>query len=413
MIISTKRFAGYLFMLLLFLSLALPSGHLPHGLNIKIVIFGGGVAFTLFGGLRVGAKFAFFALLIAVFLDIETVSGIMQSGNVQLPLLELKSLAVTVAIPGMTYLLVRNGVISPRNVFLVIVCSTVAIAFGKIGLLVYAAVERVNFIALTRSVGSLFHDQIMTMHIAGPLYRFQVPADLGAPIATYIVLMGERLGIDAFARKRVAWPLLSLILLTGFLAYSRYTWVFIAAVMVMTLARSKTSRQWFLIVAPVLIFSLSVMAPRFFSPGTAVSDNIRLEQLPVLMAQFETRPWFGHGLGFYVAHSVSDKYNPFSYELQWVAILMQVGLGGLMVFLTLLWSLVRYFSLLPLKPMTVELLMLFAFWVFSGMFSPNLVSSAAGVIFSFFVAAGFQLRENRAQPHELNLSPNRLATQNG
>jgi hypothetical protein len=288
--------------------------------------------------------------------------------------------------------MLKNNAITPKHVFSAIVYSTLAVALIKIGLIIYAAEQKINFIELTRVIGSYFDYQIMTMHIAGPFYRFQVTTDLADPVAIYILLMGKDLGLRNVARSVFALPLLACILFSGFLAYSRYTWAFMAIALMMATAGSKVARGLLVVAVVIFIPAYSVIAFRFFSGAVTVSDNIRLQELSVLLSEFYRAPILGHGLGFYVPTFISDKYNKYSYELQWVAALMQVGVIGVMVFLAPLLLLARYVLLTPFNARGVRILSLFIFWVASGLFSPNLTSSAAGVIFSFFVAAGYQMR---------------------
>jgi len=139
---------------------------------------------------------------------------------------------------------------------------------------------------------------------------------------------------------------------------------------------------------------------RFSSSATVISDNIRLKELPILLKQFETSPIIGHGLGFHAPHFIRDQHDKFSYELQWVALLMQIGVVGVAGIMALLTLVARPFLFLPLNKMNVTLLIMFTLWIVSGFFNPYLTSSAAGAIFSFFVAAGYSLR------HKHSNSPN-------
>lgn len=92
-------------------------------------------------------------------------------------------------------------------------------------------------------------------------------------------------------------------------------------------------------------------------------------------------------MGGYTEKGLRDKELKFSYEVQWMAFLMQFGLLGLFLILLFL-AYLAYLILRP--PVTIERLSLFALyllWLAAGLTNPFLVSLPSGILYTFFLGA--------------------------
>ena len=397
LLVTKKSFAGLAFLVFLFLSMALPSGDVGP-INIKLISFFGFIVPLLLCNIMVSIRYLAAALIIAISLGIWFFIGITNLGIIAMPALQLKAIAITIITPAISYLLLNNKIIEPRNIYITIIYAVVFVAVAKVLLLFYALAMHINFINLTENVANFFSTQIMTMEITGLLYRFQLPADLAGPVALFALLSSKLLGFDNYFKKITSLVFVVMITFTCFISYSRYVWGMLFVVILITFPYSRLSRRYSMAALILLIVAIAssygvreAFVTRLASNATTISDNIRLEELPALLAQFETAPILGHGLGAYLPDLIRDKHSMFSYELQWVALLMQIGIVGIIGVVILLAGVARPFLLVGNKN-KLSILILFILWLSSGFFNPYLTSSAAGAIFSFFVAAGYSMR---------------------
>ncbi|WP_146778663.1 O-antigen ligase family protein [Acidithiobacillus ferridurans] len=393
---------GVLFIMYMAISLILPSGSVGP-LNIKfIVLF---IVLTLLIATRpvFRSKFLLTVLLIFSACIFWFFLGVVKTGSVAMSLSQFKAVAITFLLPILSFYLLSRNIISDLNIYKAILYSTVFISSIKVFLLVYSAVTGLNFIDITFLLAKYFHAQIMTMKIAPFIYRFELPADLAGPLALFILLLRNRLNIDLRINIMQKMTYAILIIFSVFISYSRYIWAMTAVVAIIAFMFSRRIRNYSFFI--VLAFLLSAifyhpyfrsLTDRFFSHAVTVSDNIRLHELPYLLRYFETSPIFGHGLGAYVPSCIRDAYDKYSYEIQWGALLMQIGIVGIAAVCAAL-SLIAYpFICCGINKIKLALLILLALWLSASFFNPYLTSSAAGVIFSFFVAAGYSVRNNTA-----------------
>jgi hypothetical protein len=315
--------------------MALPSGDVGL-INIKLISFLGFMVPLLLCNIRVSIRYLAAALIVAISLGICFFIGIINLGIIAIPALQLKAIAITIITPAVSYLLLRNKIIEPGNIYITIIYTVVVIAVAKMFLLFYALAMHVNFISLTENISKLFSTQIMTMKITGFLYRFELPADLAGPIALFALLSSKLLGFDHHFKKSTSLVFVVMITFTCFISYSRYIWGMLFVVALITFPYSRLSRRYSMAAVILLIIAMAssyglreAFVTRLSSNATTISDNIRLEELPALLAQFETAPIFGNGLGAYLPDLIRDKHSMFSYELQWVALLMQIGIVGI------------------------------------------------------------------------------------
>lgn len=72
----------------------------------------------------------------------------------------------------------------------------------------------------------------------------------------------------------------------------------------------------------------SMLKLRFFSPLTVESDTIRVIQMKELLRGSMDSFWIGHGMGSFLPYYIRNESFPFSYELEYLSFLYQLGIIG-------------------------------------------------------------------------------------
>jgi len=96
-------------------------------------------------------------------------------------------------------------------------------------------------------------------------------------------------------------------------------------------------------------------------------------------------------MGGYAESYVRDTKVRHSYEVQWVAFLMQFGLIGMLFLLLPLCFVCWKFCKPPFTIAKLSFFFLFILWLLSGFTNPFLISLTSGIIYSIFILAGMIL----------------------
>jgi hypothetical protein len=190
----------------------------------------------------------------------------------------------------------------------------------------------------------------------------------------------------------------SIVLVSSFIAFSRYIWFLLA---IAILAAIIIERDWKmpLIIALAALtlgtsftdFFNSAGEARFVSDASQISDDLRVEQSKALTAAFLRRPILGAGIGAHTNAVIRDETLSYSYELQWLAFLMQFGILGMSGILLLIGFSARDLVMAS-HPAKLWLTLLFLLWLASGFTNPYMTSSFAGGTFSLFLAMFYRIR---------------------
>jgi len=121
------------------------------------------------------------------------------------------------------------------------------------------------------------------------------------------------------------------------------------------------------------------------------SDTGRTEQARALWGEIKARPILGKGMGAHVATDSRTITQKYSYELQWLAFLMQFGIMGVIGILLLVAASTRDLVMAkhPAKPWV---LLLFVLWLLESLTNPHITSSYAGAAFGLFMAMFYRMR---------------------
>lgn len=74
--------------------------------------------------------------------------------------------------------------------------------------------------------------------------------------------------------------------------------------------------------------AIELISLRFFSSYVSESDSIRMEQLQKFMEEIPKHLWLGKGMGSYLPDYLRSIETPFSYELEYVSYIYQLGIVG-------------------------------------------------------------------------------------
>ncbi|WP_146154566.1 hypothetical protein [Photobacterium phosphoreum] len=176
--------------------------------------------------------------------------------------------------------------------------------------------------------------------ITGSLVRVQYMNDiLLLPIFSLILLNSNTLlRLDKFKTVIVL-----ILFFSWVFTFSRFFFGAISIITFLSLFVRKISRKekFFIFVFFILIGILflwkydliyKMVETRFFSVENSGSDEIRSIQFSYLFEQIKSMPLFGAGLGYFVDGYIRSSFTPYSYELQWISLTMQLGFFGVIVY---------------------------------------------------------------------------------
>lgn len=210
--------------------------------------------------------------------------------------------------------------------------------------------------------------ETVTDSIGFGLQRLQFPSDI-ALVFLIVCYTGGR-------RKLIDLLFLLAVTIDIFLSFSRFLFGAYVACLVIRYFRVRKFDQVSVAALSVAllfatIFSVS-LASRFSTQRSEASDDTRTEQIRYLSEVIVQYPLLGTGVGSSVNGYKRSSTIPFSYEVQWYAMTMQLGFVGLAWFLTNM--------LAPLSPCFKApvrsgiFLSVFLLWVVAGFTNPFIVS---------------------------------------
>lgn len=241
----------------------------------------------------------------------------------------------------------------------------------------------------------------MTMAIYGDMTRLQSSVDIVTPYLLYFVLQSRILNVSFSKPFKCYYTVVST--LSIFFSFSRFL-MGIAALsffLYWCSLRFKKKLKWLVLILCMAVLGISwigtakiytVVEARFFSRNVWVSDTVREVQIDALLAEFRQHPVFGKGIGSYSEKVIRDTKNHYSYEVQWAAFLMQLGLLGLTLLLIPLVYIGGQFWKGPISFVKISFFILFVFWLIAGFFNPFLISLASGIVYGLFAWTALRLQ---------------------
>lgn len=302
---------------------------------------------------------------------------------------QVKLFLITASLPiGLAYLM-EKGDLSFSTFMKTAVFTNMFYSLIKLSLVALHLLGVIDLISLLEKMGLRY----MSMEVFGKLGRMQTSVDILTPFLLYFVLSSEQWGVKlskTFVRFYIVIAWLSILL-----SFSRYfmmcglmahfmCWIgkkegpFIASLVKFFLAALLIVG----VAGPERIYK--VVEKRFLSEESSASDRVREIQIREMTDKFQENPLLGLGMGGHTQGNIRDDKIKFSYEVQWMAFLMQFGMVGILFLVTLL----AYLGYLILSPPTLSRLGLFTIyllWLLSGFTNPFLISLPSGIIYAFFL----------------------------
>lgn len=319
---------------------------------------------------------------------------------------QFKIFAITIATVMMTLNLVHEGLATREKILKIIIYANFIYSLLKVMIVVLHFAGIINMWRWLDFIGIRYMSMAM---LQGNLSRLQTSVDIITPFLLFFVLQGKHLNLG-FSR-RFTYFYLIVTIPAIFLSFSRFLYgVAVVSALLYWLTLNFTGFLRVLILTIILtMFGIAwvgldkvqiLIQERFFSYDNKMSDQVRIDQINALMEAFDTVPVLGKGLGGYVETLVRDGMIQYSYEVQWVAFLMQFGLLGFMVLLIPVLLISYKLFLPPFSKVKLGFLGLFGIWLLSGFTNPFLISLTSGIVYSIFLLVSDILNEQMASENE-------------
>lgn len=356
-------------------------------------------------------KLFIFALFAACFLLAWLILGsidIQQQGYWQSD--QAKLFLITLAVPLMGIYLVNERLLSIQAIFQTVFAASFLHCSAKLIFVILHLLGVISIWDMMRFFGIRF----MPMGIYGSLERMQTSVDIITPFIVFFVLQSRRLQVGCHRWLVGAYVVVSC--LANFLSFSRllfFVYGFSLVLSALSLPIKKlASLAMGCALVILIIFSYVGMGPiqeiveqRLFSNDSYLSDETRWQQMSALWGEYESHLWFGKGMGGYVKDFIRDDQLPYSYEVQWLAFLMQFGLiGWLLIWTPLLFLAWRFISY-PMTRTRLSFLALFGLWLLSGLTNPFLISLTSAVLYTLFYFAAELLQRRPSEFKLKSVSP--------
>jgi hypothetical protein len=341
---------------------------------------------------------ALFACIYFMFLSFWLIIGLTHpTTQLSQSLDQGKLFLITLSVPLMTAYLHQEKLIHLPTVTRLMIYSNFAYCISKVALIIFQISGLIDIWAVMRSSGFMF----MTMNMFGEMQRLQTSVDISTPFLFMFALFSDRLGLAIKPRTRALYLVIALI--SNFFTFSRFLLFtqFAAFVLYLITLNLKQIQKavliglFFLAAAIISIGPQNVLESidqRFFSRNNTLSDQARVEQVNAMMEHYSHSPYFGAGLGAHAPKSIREQKNLHSYEVQWVAFLMQFGIIGMTILISLLFFVAFPLLTPPLSRTRLAFLGLLFLWIVSGFTNPFLISLQSGIIYTLFLMAGWELQ---------------------
>ncbi|MGM9321489.1 hypothetical protein [Deinococcus aquaticus] len=391
----------------LFSVISLPTG-IILGVNFKIIlsiIMLAAILIYLISirKIEIGlVVFSVFSIAFICFLILMTLNGTIFNGN-NFAFRELSDFISAFYVIFILFVVYKLNLLKMNE--LIRISIVAAVAYSTVKVLVFFAIF-FGYIDY-RAVISIMENSLGLIPIidnyGNGIIRIQIANDSILPYILFFYLIGHE--------KLKSINVITVILLVGFaitVSFARYYWfagLFCAITPLLFTAiteRRGAKNTISSLIAAVVFLGLvgyisedkivkNVLSERISGNGTVVSDRIRVEQIYYLQKEFDKKPLFGNGMGGNIKTYRRSEYIPYAYEVQWLGYLMKFGIIGTFALIIFVLSVI---SIDFRKLISVFIASAYIVWLMSGMFNPNLVSSAGGAIFGMFLVA-FESIKNR------------------
>lgn len=318
---------------------------------------------------------------------------------------QLNALTATILLIILPMHLIYKKYVETSSMLVNIILYTLIYSSIKIVLEVLYIVRILSTTDIVLSLTTIFGYEPIYLEFAGFL-RINLPSDFLLPVLLIVISAQKHLNIrlNSYFSIFCATNFLASI----FIGYSRYLWFlsFFALLisfyyfledfnLVKNKKRVLLSIFGTTVMASIALLMLmqhsDVLNPlvdlineRYTGSSAEESDSIRITMQQKLFDQFLQFPIFGSGLGAYPHDYIRFPELPWNYELQWLALLMQFGILGILIISLYIFQYLIF--VLKMKyPMNIFLCLLFIIWLSTGFFNCFLITSSAGVLYLIFI----------------------------
>lgn len=311
---------------------------------------------------------------------------------------QFKLFLITIFFVLLTVMLLKEKILSFETFFKCVIYANFTYSALK---LLLVLLHILHIIPLYDALGKL-GIRFMSMQIYGGLGRMQTSIDILSPFVLYFVLKNDSFKIPLPKLFRSLFCLVTWVSIL--LSFSRFfIGLGLCAHLIYWLSLNRMqlvialSKCVFLLafltclIGPDVIYK--VVERRFLSTDVTYSDKVRQTQVETLLDEFAENPLLGKGMGGFSETAIRDGGAlSHSYEVQWVAFLMQFGLVGLSIILMALGLIAWPMLSFPVTLERVSLFCMFGLWILAGMTNPFIISLTSGIIYALFVTAAQRLR---------------------
>jgi hypothetical protein len=287
---------------------------------------------------------------------------------------------------------VYSGAFSPQTLILAAIYANFTYSVLKVGAAVLHLLGIVDILTFMRLTGF----RLMSMDIHGGMIRLQTSVDIATPFLLLFVLQRSALGLSM--TRMFATSYLTVAFIAILLSFSRYL-MFVGALACvghwLTLAPLRQVYGVILVVfISIAVGSVvgtdavyKVVEKRLFSSDNYHSDRTRSVQIAAMEHEINAHPICGKGMGGFSQACIRDHQLPYSYEVQWIAFTMQLGIVGTFLVLLALILLGEGYLLPPYTLSKAAFGGIYLLWLLSGFTNPFLISLTSGILYALFWAA--------------------------
>lgn len=314
------------------------------------------------------------------------------------------NLVLTLCIPLIAYAYFRQGVLAPKDVVRHFARAVAAFAVVKCSIVLTVAFLAIPIPVLALFFENFFHTLPMFAPITKALIRFSTASDYAVPFALYYCLSDPGRGWI----NKGAYSLLFLFCL--FCSFSRYIWMMAVAALFMSFLLLPRRAAIAVLLASLALspvaypwIDFSPVVSRFSANTSGDSDAIRFMQYEALSRDMDGHLLFGHGWATFRVDFIRDATLPYSYEMQWLALLYQIGVVGVLCIAALI-ALV----LLPYQRMSraeYGMVVLFMLTVLAAFTNPVLLGRSPGAIYAFVAFYGLEAARRKMDNNQLLAAP--------
>ncbi|WP_369789084.1 O-antigen ligase family protein [Rouxiella sp. WC2420] len=376
--------ADYLLSIFLYISIVLPSGSIL-GINVKIIsllLFFLGLLLLRHGVIIPKIIMSLVPIFVFLFLELTLSLFFLQYDDSYM-IAQAKDIFVFFL---MFYVCIifaenRNGLESLMDK---ITSSIFVVGIIKILILVYSFVTGIQISTVIQKIADIYNVSIMSFDVEdSSISRINFTSDSIIFICIFYLFMKMFRG--KFSKKDILY--LMVICFSALITMSRFQWATcLASILFAVLinVRKKKSFIVMVLVCAAAVFSLSfqsvqeMITTRFDQKLVSSSDGARDLQRVGIEKKIDQSPILGNGIGYYIPDVIRSSDAKYSYELQLLALIMQLGMiGFLAVMIMILLPLLK--AALGMSIITYCCFTIMTFvWISGALFNPILFSSSAG-----------------------------------